>query len=83
MYILLSQAKPLTDGPQPPAALPEGEENDEPESCSWCGALESGDVKPSYMSEGPKQRRKRKRLQAAEVRPSILPENSSQLLGLK
>lgn len=66
IYTLLSQAKPLATLALQRAHA--GMDAEEPvSSSSWCGALERESVKPSNMSEGPRQRRKRQKVEAAQV----------------
>ena len=79
VYTLLSQAKPLIATSQPADAGPAtatatatataDDDTTEVDSNhkSWCGAVEEGTVKASTMSEGPTQRRKRRRKEDAEV----------------
>jgi len=65
VYGVLSQAKPLVRPPKARRVVlsPEGEQEEEPAATSWCRGLERGTAKPSTMSEGPKQRKKRKRME--------------------
>jgi hypothetical protein len=75
VYSILSHAKPLVQGAKPKRVVlaPEGEPAaGEPAATSWCKGLEMGNVKPSTMSEGPKQRKKRKRMEGGQVQPQSL-----------
>jgi len=75
VYSVLSHAKPLIQASRPKRVVlaPEGvQEEGEPPATSWCKGVEKGIVKPSTMSEGPKQRKKRKRMEGGQVQPPPL-----------